>query len=1256
MKKIITLIAILISTFSFSNHDKYRLILTTDPATTITVGWNQISGTNPIVYYGTTDFGTAWASYPNSKTVDRSVTARGMNNRFARLTGLLPNTIYYFVIRDDSNSISARFWFRTAPNDLSRLSFIAGGDSRNNRTPRQNANRLVAKLKPHAVFFGGDMTDTDSNTSWQLWFDDWQLTTASDGRMFPIVPTRGNHESAGVIYDLFDTPTGDEYFAMTFGDDLVRAYTLNTNISVTGNQLTWLEDDLSNNLDAVWRTAQYHKPMRPHNSGKSEGEAHYQAWSQLFYDNGVRLVVDCDSHMVKSTWPLRPSSGAGSDEGFIRDDTYGTVYAGEGCWGAPLRSADDGKPWTRNLGSFNQIKLIYIDENKIEIRTVEVDNWNLVPDNTNSDPFALPDSSSYLWNPSQGMVVIINHIDLPTPPSIAFADGEFKDYSSGTNINLGVDVLNDGGGITKVDFYIDGAFQTSDTSAPYSFTHTYSSGAYLVEAIATNLNSQTDVAKININVGSYSGGDTISISDGNDDVEEDEPTGTVYFNSTDLEFFDDGGWQIIGLRFQDVGIPNGATVNSASIKFKSDAKDNQNVMWFRISIEDVGNAKPFESNASGNVSARDKYTTFVDWEVPDWNNNESSANTTTDDLKDLLQGIVDRCDWSQGNSMAFIFERTGPNANNSSIERKADTYEQDPSEAAQLIFTYTYNASIPNPGITKFESNSWSNGAPTSDSMVVILDDYDTTTHGSIDACYLTVNPGKTLTINAGDYMKIGGGLTVDGTLIIEHEGSFVQVESDATVENNGTINVELTTPFLKPRDFMIMGSPMTQEARDEVFVNAFLVLNHTTANFFPHPDVTAQFPLAENFADDKTQNGSFWNQYSGSIDVGRGYLVRPQADYTDGNKTYDMTYTKGTLNNGDITFSVVFNNNKNDSPNVLANPYASSIWANDFINANAMIDELYFWEHITPPNTNLPGSGSMNFSMEDISMYNLLGGTPAASDPGTSTTPNGYISTGQGFGIKANASGTAMFTNSMRRTTDNNTIREAQIIRDRLWLTVSNDAYEMQNTILIGFTSEATSGVDNGFDSRRLATVVSLFSHLEDGSKEFGIQTREEFDMEHKVPLGFSSLIDEDLTYTISLSKFEGAHLDYASVYLFDKVLNTIANLSNSDYEFRSSKESYSNRFVLMFKDKYTFDDPGLMLNAINLYPNPANSLLNIDAPLLDITRVEVFDLSGRKMSDRIFNASDEPIIDMSSFRSALYFVRITTDSGTVTKRIQKN
>jgi len=396
---------------SLAKTDKYRCIWNMDPATMTTVAWNQTSGTGAVIYFDTQDYGNDWGAYANAQKADHNVVSKGMNNHFARLRNLIPGTTYYFVIKD-SEGVSRRMYFRTAPDHpYERLSIVAGGDSRNNRKSRRNANLLVAKLRPHCVMFAGDMTGGDNDTQWPQWFDDWQLTISNDGRLTPIITARGNHEySNETLVHLFDAPNKNVHFAFTVGGNLLRIYTLNSMIAAGGNQAAWLESDLQQHTDITWKFAHYHHPIRPHTGRKRDKDRQRTSWASLFYEYNVDLVMECDAHTVKTTWPIRPSSGPGNDEGFIRDDTGGTIYVGEGCWGAPLRPNDDDKAWTRNSGSFNQFKWIFVDFSGIEVRTVKTDNANDVGKVDPTYVFEAPQNLD-VWNPSNGSVIYINKKD-----------------------------------------------------------------------------------------------------------------------------------------------------------------------------------------------------------------------------------------------------------------------------------------------------------------------------------------------------------------------------------------------------------------------------------------------------------------------------------------------------------------------------------------------------------------------------------------------------------------------------------------------------------------------------------------------------------------------------------------------------------------------------------------------------------------------------------------------------------------------------
>ena len=418
-RKAVYIIAAILCFFaqeSLARTARYRASWRDNPSTTMVIGWDQLSGSNPVVLYDVVNHGLQLQAYRQRRAPDRAVPASGMNNHFARLQGLQPNTVYYFVILD-SEGPSRPMSFRTAPDDPSvRLSIIAGGDSRNHREACQDANRMVGKLRPHVVLFNGDMTNEDSDAEWITWFDDWQLTIGSDGRVFPVVVARGNHEQSNqVLVNLFDVASPMVYYALTLGGNLLRVYTLNSMIPAGGEQHAWLDRDLREHGQVVWKFAQYHLSTRPHTSRKYDIEEQMLYWSTLFHKYDVQLAIESDAHVVKATWPVRPSREPGSDQGFIRDDLRGTVYLGEGTWGAPLRANDDDKAWTRNSASFNAFFWIFVDAYGVEVRTVKTDGSSRVGEVNHADPFRTP-PGLVVWQPDNGDVItLINNGAGPRP-------------------------------------------------------------------------------------------------------------------------------------------------------------------------------------------------------------------------------------------------------------------------------------------------------------------------------------------------------------------------------------------------------------------------------------------------------------------------------------------------------------------------------------------------------------------------------------------------------------------------------------------------------------------------------------------------------------------------------------------------------------------------------------------------------------------------------------------------------------------------
>ncbi|MFD0864658.1 metallophosphoesterase family protein [Tessaracoccus lubricantis] len=176
----------------------------------------------------------------------------------------------------------------------------------------------------------------------------------------------------------------------------------------------------------------------------------------------------------------------------------------------------------------------------------------------------------------------------------------------------------------------------------------------------------------------------------NDDVEEYVLTEEMYLDSSDLELTwerptstTDVEDQLIGLRYDAVQIPAGASIESAYIQFTVD-EPNKSVgeSNLDIRIEDTDHAEKYLLTA-GNVSERTFSEASVNWRPAEWPvAQEAGPAQATPDLAALVQSVVDRDDWFRGNALSFVITGTGA--------RTAEAYEGGTGlQAPRLFVTYT---------------------------------------------------------------------------------------------------------------------------------------------------------------------------------------------------------------------------------------------------------------------------------------------------------------------------------------------------------------------------------------------------------------------------------------------------------------------------------------------------------------------------------------------------------------------------------------
>ena len=219
-----------------------------------------------------------------------------------------------------------------------------------------------------------------------------------------------------------------------------------------------------------------------------------------------------------------------------------------------------------------------------------------------------------------------------------------------------------------------GAVAFTDPNAVDTTVNFFSPGLYILRLTAVDGPfTVSDTVVITVHP---EGRVTVGVAAATDDAEE-KANGTMSLTSLDLEMleYDAGGpHNAVGLRFNGVGIANGTQISNAYIQFTAAETDTLETV-LTIEGEDVDHALGFTSSLN-DITSRTKTTAAVSWTVPQWTAGASGSAQQTVNIAPVIQEIVNRPGWSEGNSLALILSGAG--------SRVAVTYDLDPAGAATL--------------------------------------------------------------------------------------------------------------------------------------------------------------------------------------------------------------------------------------------------------------------------------------------------------------------------------------------------------------------------------------------------------------------------------------------------------------------------------------------------------------------------------------------------------------------------------------------
>ncbi|WP_369752740.1 T9SS sorting signal type C domain-containing protein [Flavobacterium sp. WC2409] len=529
------------------------------------------------------------------------------------------------------------------------------------------------------------------------------------------------------------------------------------------------------------------------------------------------------------------------------------------------------------------------------------------------------------------------------------------------------------------------------------------------------------------------------------------------------------------------------------------------------------------------------------------------------------------------------------------------------------------------PAAAIWSGSGWTNGPPTDTQALIFNGTYSSI--GDLEACSCQVNSGA-IKINTGHTLKITNEVTVSGgSLTFEDKASLVQINN---VNNVGDITYKRITPAIINTDYVYWSSP---------------VLGYTLGAVSPNT------LAGKMYSYDAFASPEDWKQESsGTVMVpGKGYIIRGP-EFAPPLPPFPTPFPAsfiGVPNNGNITIPI----GGVDTSNLIGNPYPSALDANSFLSANSAVLEgtIYFWTHNTAIQlatdilNGTAGSGDYAYTSDDYASYNFTGGVGvgiAAITAGFSgsSIPSGKIGSGQSFFATSIATGqVATFNNSMRvgvgSVTGNNSqffknATNSKIVevnqKNRVWLNLTNKQGAFKQT-LVGYITEATNDYDNGYDGESYDGNEFIDFYSINNDKNLVIQGRAlPFEDSDTVPLGYRSAISGD--FSISIDQVDGFFMGKA-IYLKDNLTNTIHDLNQSAYNFKTETGTFNNRFVLSYANKTLVTENFDLFEKGVLISNK-NKEVKINSSVENIDMVLIYDLLGRQIYKKTNVDSKELII----------------------------
>jgi 6-phosphogluconolactonase (cycloisomerase 2 family) len=299
---------------------------------------------------------------------------------------------------------------------------------------------------------------------------------------------------------------------------------------------------------------------------------------------------------------------------------------------------------------------------------------------------------------------------------------------------------------------------------------------------------------------------TLKITANADDAEDDPPS-TFTSSGTTLRIRADATFNnAVILRFTNLPINQGSTINLANIKVNCISKSQSGTLVSKIGAEDTDNASQITSDAQFDSVVRT--TASVTWSFDI--SAPCSGFDTSPDIKSIIQEVINRAGWQNGNAVNILWEGNRPGGGCSSCFRDYEALENSGTNEAQLFIDFT-QGTLGTPNITSVTPDTVDNLS--SVTVTVNGSNFDT---ASIQAQVTLERAGESDIICTGET-----GTTTQITATCDFTGAAIGLWNLRVTNDNGNGTSDLQSNAVFVTNIILVSSisPSTGENNKSVNV-----------------------------------------------------------------------------------------------------------------------------------------------------------------------------------------------------------------------------------------------------------------------------------------------------------------------------------------------------------------------------------------------------------------------------------------------------